>query len=71
MKLLSQQEQRHLAIIEDSLINRDNNIRIKVRLLINNKESFPILYAYLQFKPNALTKNNFFVPDKNSLFLDG
>ncbi|WP_052044951.1 hypothetical protein WH390_11890 [Candidatus Arsenophonus nilaparvatae] len=26
MKLLSQQEQRHVAIIEDSLVNRDNNI---------------------------------------------
>ncbi len=68
MKLLSQQEQRHVAIIEDSLVNRDNNIRIKVRLLINNKESFPILYAYLQFKPNALTKNNFFCAGQQLIF---
>lgn len=68
MKLLSQQEQRHVAIIEGSLINRDNNIRIKVRLLIKNKESFPILYAYLQFKPNALTKNNFFCAGQKLIF---
>lgn len=69
MKLFSQQQQRYVAIIEDSLVNRDNHIRIKVRLLINNnKQSFPILYAYLQFKPNTLSKNNFFCAGQKLIF---
>ncbi|MFV9997232.1 MAG: hypothetical protein AB8W37_05610 [Arsenophonus endosymbiont of Dermacentor nuttalli] len=48
IKLLSRQEQRYVAVIEDNLINKVDNMRIKVRLLTsNNKQLFPALYVRL------------------------
>ncbi|MFS1538159.1 MAG: hypothetical protein ACL7BU_05050 [Candidatus Phlomobacter fragariae] len=69
MKILSQQEQRYVAVIEDSLVNRVDNIRIKVKLLVNNnKDLFPILYAYIQLKPNSLMQEDFFLRRANTYF---